>query len=56
MFIFKMKRILCWTMTRNIDNDSVFSNIIEKCKPFENEKAKLLYDNSEVIKEFTLEK
>jgi hypothetical protein len=43
-------------MIFNADNDSVFSNIIEKYKFFENEKAKLLYDNSAVIKEFTLEK
>jgi hypothetical protein len=51
-----MRRILCWSMMLNVDNESVFTNIIEKCKNFENEKAKLLYDSSEVIKEFTLEK
>ncbi len=51
-----MKRILCWNMTLNPDNESVFINIIEKCKNFENEKAKLLYDSSALIKEFTLEK
>jgi hypothetical protein len=43
-------------MIFNSDNESVFTNIIDKCKHFENEKAKLLYDNSAVIKEFTLEK
>ncbi len=43
-------------MMLNQDTESVFTNIIEKCKTFENEKAKLLYDTSSIIKEFTLEK
>jgi hypothetical protein len=34
----------------------VLSEIIEKFKNFESEKAKLLYDENNIIKEFTLEK
>jgi hypothetical protein len=54
--IFKIKKLTCFTITKNESNSQVINEIMEKFSNFESEKVKLLYDENNIIKEFTLEK
>jgi hypothetical protein len=54
--LFKLKKLTCFTIIKNEANTQVISEIIDKFGNFESEKAKLIYDKNNIMKEFTLEK
>ena len=54
--IFKIKKLICFSLVENEANSQVLSEIMKKFTNFESEKASLVYDEKNIIKEYTLEK
>jgi hypothetical protein len=51
--IFKVKKLLAFTIVQNEANSQLFKEIIEKFVSFEQNKCSLLYDSTSVVKEIS---
>ncbi len=53
--LFKIKKLICFTLIKNEHNNNAFTDIIEKYSKFEHNGCKLVYDSESVVKETTNE-
>ncbi len=51
--IFKVKKLLAFTLVQNEANNHVFKEIIEKFVNFEQNKCNIVYDSTSVVKEIS---
>ncbi len=53
--MFKIKRLLCFSLIKNEANTQVLHEIVERFTNFEQNKEELLFDSNELVKEITTE-
>ena len=52
----KIKKLICFCVIKNEANAQVLEDIIRKFVNFENDKAELIFDDKNIMKETTKEK